>query len=816
MQNIESKKTRDTQLFSSDWFFHYGEIPALQAFSKETDQYEIVNLPHDWSVTFPFDKDADTYGSGGYVKAGIGWYKKLFTLSDQAKNKKILLHFEGAYMCAKVWLNGKLLGEHVYGYTPFEFDITNDIMFNEENIITVKIDNSLQPNSRWYSGSGITRDVWITVLNHVNIPTNGTYITSTLNNGSADVKVMTIIEALEQYAGKTASLITRFYDSDNKLVAEQEKEILLQGKQEVEQNITVTEPKLWSDVTPYLYKAVSIIKLEGYELDEYSTSFGIRSICFDPDKGFLLNGVSTKINGFCIHHDGGSLGAAVPRKVWERRLKIMKAMGANGVRVSHNPPDTAVLDLCDELGFLVMDEAFDEWKYMKSKALGSNTHESKGYSLWFQNNHEGDIKDMLYRDRNHPSIILWSIGNEIPEQTDPQGHLLARKLKGICHSIDPTRPVTLANDQIEAEPRKVTDEFLNELDVVGYNYVGRWRERAETLYDTDKRKYPNRCIIGSENPSAGGKRSQYIFEPDGSFWSRPYYTVPVEVGRLLRYTMTHDYVAGDYMWTGIDYLGEAHWPNRSANCGVIDTCGFIKDNYYFYKSIWTKEPMIYAYPHWNLDIEEGKVIPVICYTNCEYAELYLDGKSYGKKSHSYPYYGMTERWGHMDKIRYVPSTDDMFLSWDVPYIKGEIEVIGYNDGKEACRYQMKTTKAPAKLRLVAEDEFLKADRRDITHVTVSVLDEDGLIVPSAENRITVTVEGAAKLIGIDNGDSKSYDLFKGNEMNALGGKILCILQAGEKAGKVQIKVTSEGLESDVLMIDIYETNEVREENYENI
>jgi beta-galactosidase len=565
-------------------------------------------------------------------------------------------------------------------------------------------------------------------------------------------------------------------------------------QQNVLHHLSIPKPRLWSDKNPQLYRLIIELRVEDELVDIVETRFGIRSCEFDSEKGFLLNGERVKLNGVCLHHDGGCVGAAVPIKIWERRLKILKEMGANAIRCSHNPPDPGLLDLCDELGFLVMDEAFDEWRFLKGKAFGSNTHESRGYSEWFEQNYRDDLSAMVLRDRNHPSVIMWSIGNEIPEQTSPEGHLLARELIDICKKLDPTRLVTVACDQIEAEPRKATPEFLDTLDIVGYNYTGRWRSRAETLYDDDKRKYPHRLVLGTENSSTAGRRGFYGFKGELTEWSRPYYSMPVAVGKLLKYTMTHDYVAGDFMWTGVDYLGEAHWPHRSSNAGVLDTCGFPKDGYYFYKSIWNREtPMVHALPHWNIDAVPGTVIPVLCYTNCEYAEFLLNGKSYGKKAYAYPAYGMTEKYGHYDKPRRPVNTDDLFLAWDVPYEPGVLEVAGYNGGGEVCRFTSRTAGKPARLAAAADAGVIRADGRDIVHIEIRVEDAEGNFAASAENEISVSVSGAGRLLGLDNGRSDSHEIFSAGHMRAFSGMLLAIVQSNGEAGEITVEITGEGI-----------------------
>jgi beta-galactosidase len=377
-------------------------------------------------------------------------------------------------------------------------------------------------------------------------------------------------------------------------------------------------------------------------VDDYVTSFGVRTICFDADQGFSLNGQRIKINGVCLHHNGGCLGAAVPERVWERRLELLKAMGCNGIRTSHYPPAPELLDLCDRMGFLVMEEAFDEWEEGK---------EAYGYHDIFAEWAAADLQGMLHRDRNHPCVVLWSVGNEIPEQSRPEGVTILKQLVDVVHREDPTRPVTAACDNIAA-PLPTTEPFIALLDVVGYNYVDRWDERAERYYGVDRQRDPQRRMIGSENVSVGGVRGEYSLEMTGGWWP-PYHVRMIRAELLWKFTRSHDYVAGDFMWTGVDYLGEARWPHKNSSSGVLDLCGFPKDGYYFYQSQWTDEPMLHLLPHWTWPGREGEVIPVVCYTNCDSVELFVNGTSWGVKSFAFAHYGFDQSKGWAEQ-RFAP------------------------------------------------------------------------------------------------------------------------------------------------------------------
>lgn len=822
---LTGKDVRQKETFNLNWFFYLGEEEKTPG-DKDTAGYRPVKLPHDWSLEYPFDEAARSCGSGGYVRTGTGWYKKIFRVNpDAVKDGRAVLHFEGAYMLAQVWLNGQSLGRHVYGYTPFEWDITDLLKTDgSENVVDVKVDNSAQPNSRWYSGSGITRNVWICGMKDIHVAPYGVWIRQPEVSGKQaqihmETRVCVNHRNRASYEGTASeengeiTVETGIYAPDGSLCMQertaQSQQIAAGVREELLfcQDFLLESPVLWDTENPALYKAVTKIYKGGLLLDEVCTVTGFRNVRFDSSQGFLLNGVRVKLNGVCVHHDGGCAGAAVHPQIWERRLEKLKAMGVNAVRMSHNPPDPALLDLCDRMGLMVMDEAFDEWRIMKGKELGSNTHESRGYSEWFDSCHEEDMRLMLLRDRNHPSIIIWSIGNEVPDQTVPEGYLTARHLKSICRELDPERLVTQANDQICAEPRAAAEEFLNELDVVGYNYVDRWRTRAETLYDDDKRAHPDWCVIGTENGSLGGVRGEYLLDmkEKAGWWKMPYYSAPVKIGKLLHFTMTHDYVAGDFMWTGVDYLGEAHWPARSSSAGVLDTCGFEKDSYYFYQSIWKRpEPMAHLLPHWNPEVEEGTIIPVLGYTSCESAELFLNGKSYGRKAYAYPSYGMTERYGHFDKTPVPVNTDDLFLSWDVPYIPGYIELVGYMDGREAVRHTVRTAGEPAAVKLNCYRSEMKGDGLDIAQIEAEILDEHGNLCVQADIKLTFTVQGPGYAAAVDNGNPEGMESLRGSCIYAFHGRAYVIIQSDEtKNGDTcTVCVEAEGLPGAAVTVSI--------------
>ncbi len=592
------------------------------------------------------------------------------------------------------------------------------------------VDNSAQPNTRWYSGSGIYRHTWLLITDKVHVDQWRTFATTPhVSSDSSKVQIKTQVKN-EGKNNVRCTLSTSILDKEGNVVKNIESagEIQSGGELPFVHQLVVDNPKLWSVATPYRYRVQNIVKVQDSVVDNYELQVGIREVRFDPEKGCLLNGGHVKLNGVCLHHDAGCVGAAVPEAMWRRRLELLRDMGCNAIRTSHNPPAPEFLDICDELGFLVMDEAFDEWRRAKGQVR-------YGYHVDFDAWSERDVTSMVCRDRNHPSVVIWSAGNEVPDQLNPAGAVTLKRLTTLFHSLDPTRPVTVGCDQIAAEPRSVTPEFLAALDIVGYNYVDRWRERREKYYSSDKLAFPQRLVIGTESGAMGGVRGGY-------FTGRG---VNTDVEQLWKFVKTYDYVIGDFMWTGIDYLGEARWPSRSASSGVIDTCGFKKDGYFFYQSQWTAKPMVHLFPHWNWQGREGQVIAVTCYTNCDTVELFLNGKSFGVKGYSFPRYGMSGRYGNFSAgFRRTRTTADLHLTWDVPYAAGTLRAVGTRNGSVVCTEEISTTSAPAAIGLAIDRGIIAADRQDVAHVTVQVKDDLGCMVPTADNEVVFRNRGRGK------------------------------------------------------------------------
>jgi len=795
------RRIRDS--FDFGWKFSRGDFPGAQQPAFADAAWRSLDLPHDWSIEGPFAQNEPSAGAGACAPTGIGWYRKRFRVPAAYQGRNVSIEFDGVYQNGEVWINGHYLGKRPFGYIGFACDITPYLNWSGENVAAVKVDNSRQPSSRYYTGSGIYRHAWLVAVNPTHVAQWGTFVTTPrVAKEAAAVYAKTRVRNTNASAS-ACTLTSAILDRAGKLVhsAEVSQEIAAGDEYEFSQELSVVNPNLWSVTDPYLYKLRSSVRVGTRVVDEYETPFGVREALFDADKGFLLNGERVKLNGVCLHHEGGSVGAAVPERVWERRFEVLKQMGCNAIRTSHNPAAPEYLDLCDRMGFLVMNEVFDEWKFSKPQVHGN------GYSLYYDEWHERDVTDFVRRDRNHPSVVLWSCGNEIGDQLTPRGVELLRDLLNIFHREDPTRFVTAACDDIVAEPRGTPAEFLNLLDVVGYNYVDRWRERKELYYSVDKEAHPNWRMIGTESSGVGGARGDYrgMLPPDAAQAAAVAAPPAGRMGRrgfggldteqLWKFVRTHDYVAGDFMWTGIDYIGESGWPNRGSAAGCIDSCGFPKDGFYFYQSQWTVKPMLHLFPHWNWKGREGQFLTVACYTNCDSVELFLNGKSVGAKGYAFPRFGQgraTPSWQPQSPSA-IKTTSDLHLAWDVPYEPGALKAVGIKNGQPAVEVEIATTGDPAALLLSVDRDAIRADRRDVAHVTVKVVDAEGRMHPDAAHEIAFEIQGPARLIGVDNGDMSNQEDFKGARKKAFHGMCLAIVQSTAAAGRIQVTATAPGL-----------------------
>jgi beta-galactosidase len=779
--------------FDRQWRFSLGDPTGAHEPSFDDRGWRELDLPHDWSIEGAFAQDAPAKGNGAYLPTGIGWYRKSFALPRSSAGKKIVIEFDGIYQRSEVWINGFRLGMRPYGFISFAYDLTPHLApAGRLNSIAVRVDNSLQPNCRWYSGSGIYRHTWLTMTDPLHIAQWGVYVrTPSITSQSAIIEVATRIMN-ERKHDAAFELLTEVLDPDGQVVQQAKAARSIAESQEeiVPATLTVPSPALWAPSTPRLYQLRSTVGVRDAPIDVEMTTFGIRDVQFDIDRGLLLNGEHIKMNGVCLHGDGGAVGAAVPERLWERRLELLQEMGCNAIRLSHNPPAPELLDLLDRKGFLVMDEAFDEWKQPKGQTP------QYGYHKYFNELSERDLTAMIERDRNHPSIVIWSAGNEIPDQTDPKGPATLRRLKEIIQRSDTTRPITAACDQIAAEPKAALPGFLEELDVVGYNYVDRWRDRREKYYSIDRHAYPRRRFIGTESVAAYGARGAYTMDQSNELFFERASNTEIEVEQLQKFIQDYDYVSGDFIWTGIDYLGEARWPNKLAATGPLDTCGFKKDNFYFYQSLWTDEPVLHLSPHWNWSGREGKVIPVTCFTNCDTVELFLNGQSLGVKGFAFPRPGMSRTYGHYPpRARALQTTADLHLAWDVPYAPGALTAKGTKNGRPVQEVEVHTTGPAAKLQLSVDRTHIQTSRTDVAHITVRILDSNGRVVPTANDPIQFTLHGEGRILGVDNGRPDSHEPYKASARDAFNGMALVLLQSTGRPGTMTLSAQSPALSS---------------------
>ena len=720
----------------------------------------------------PFDPTSPAGEGGGYLNGGIGWYRKTFDTPAEAKGRRTWIEFDGAYMDSDVWLNGQHLGRHPYGYTSFYYDLTDALKPEGKNVLAVRLDVD-QPCSRWYSGAGIFRHVRLVAVKPVHVAHWGTCVTTpSILPGEAEVKIATRVEnkgdkpaevqLWTEVIGPDAKVMRPAGDPPTQTVAAGEEATFVQ-------KVTVKQPMLWSPDQPQLYRATSQLSVAGETVDFTTTNFGIRTVEFTKQNGMLINGRRVQVKGVCDHHDLGCLGSAANRRTIQRQLEILKGMGCNAIRTSHNPPDPALLDLCDAMGFVVMDEAFDEWK---------NNKTPHGYGRFFDEWSEPDLVSMLRRDRNHPSIVLWSIGNEIPEQDAKNGYAMSKRLVDICRREDPTRLTTSACSSPGGANRT---GFAKPLGVFGINYnIG--------AYQQFKDKYK---LIGSETASALSTRGEYGLTEgkDGKLHIQrefdhqvtsyelvgPGWGYNAETGLLA--IMHSPWVAGEFVWTGFDYIGEPtpyRWPSRSSYFGIVDLAGFPKDRYYFYRSVWRPEPLVHLLPHWNWTGWEGKEIPVWAATNCDSVELFLNGKSLGEKK--------------LDRDH------SLHVEWLVPYSAGKLKAVGKTGGKEVASDEIRTVGKAKRLVLVPDRAKIHADGEDLSFVTVQVVDDQGSVCPGASNMVQFHISGPATIAGVDDGNPICHEPFKADKHSVFHGLGLAVVKSNHEAGKITLRAEAEGLE----------------------
>jgi beta-galactosidase len=788
---IAQERLARTSSFNSGWKFFLGDVPASDSGYNDAN-WRQLDLPHDWSIELPFDSTSPTGTGGGALRGGTGWYRKTFTLPATEKGKQIAVLFDGVYRNSEVWINGHYLGKRPNGYISFQYDLTPYVHFGREaNVIAVKADNSQQPNSRWYSGSGIYRNVWLIATHPIHMAQWGTYVTTpdvSDERATVQLQLTVTVPPGKNRAGISAHTIV--YNNLGKAVASASSSLPSSQDTLVTavQQLTVHHPSLWSVEQPYLYKAVTTLVADGKTVDRYTTPFGIRYFSFYADKGFFLNGQHVKITGVCNHHDLGCLGTAVNTRALERQLQILKDMGINGIRTSHNPPAPELLDLCDKMGFIVMDEAFDMWRQQKT---------TYDYHLDFDNWYKQDLTDQVVRDRNHPSVFIWSVGNEIQEQwkkgNDTSGAGILRTLQSIVKSLD-NRPTVTANNEVN--PGNVLLQ-ANVTDLIGYNYNHqKWDARA--VHNTWGRK----PFIVTESVSALQTRGRYDMPSDSIRRWPARWDLPVENANpdltcsayencsspwgsthieTLKQFLKNDNISGMFVWTGFDYIGEPTpypWPARSSYFGIVDLAGFPKDVYYLYQSLFTRKNVLHLFPHWNW--ATGQTIDLWAYyNNADEVELFINGQSQGiRKKHG----------------------DDMHVMWRVKYVPGTVKAISRKNGKVVATATIRTAGAPAKIILTADKTTIAANGHDLSFVTVKVVDKEGNLVPSAQHLIRFALKGAGSLAGVDNGCQTDLSSFKANSKKAFNGLALAVIQSKKQAGPITLSATADGLEGTSVVI----------------
>jgi beta-galactosidase len=782
---------RQRTSIDSAWRFTLGDPPGAEKPGFDDHGWRVLAVPHDWSIEGTPRQDAPGAGRVGYFPTGVGWYRRTVRMPAAARRQQVWLEFDGVYMNSTVWVNGAEVGKRPYGYVSFAYDITGQLT-SGDNLIAVRVDNSAQPNSRWYSGSGIYRHVWLSSVDSLHIGHWGVSIaTPRADSAGAEIAVRTRLEN-DRRAPRRGVLRSVVLDGTRE-VARVDSPFTLTGGQRVElqQRMELRSPRLWSVEHPNLYVLRSTVLEGNHPIDTLTTTFGVRSAAFDKNMGFLLNGRQVKLRGVNLHHDGGAVGAAVPSRIWENRLRSLKAMGVNAIRTSHNPPAPEFLDLCDRLGFLVMAEAFDEWTFGKVDG---------GYHRYFAEWGDRDVTDFVQRDRNHPSIVLWSAGNEIGEQTSDSGVKVLRHLLDLFHREDPTRPVTTGNDQIHADGHPALDAFLGAEDVVGYNYVDRWHERREIFAEQDRHDHPDWKMVGTESGSIFQSFAErYSLGADSEVPRANYTTGMLQVERLWKWITMRDYFAGDFMWTGVDYLGESTWPFKGFPSGVLDITGRPKDSYFLYQSLWTDQPVLHLLPHWNWPGREGQTIPVLAYTNCSAVELFLNGHSLGEKRIEFPAQGTSGGWNTYALPRVAATTNDLHLSWDVPYQPGTLRAVGRKRDGSSCQTAEVRTAGPAvALRLCTDRDTVSLNPNDVALLRFEIIDSSGTIVPAAANVVHVSVSGGS-VIALDNGDLQDHEPYQSPSRRAFNGRGLAILRPAGR-GALRVTATATGLRDATMTI----------------
>lgn len=804
----------ERQLWDAQWRFALADSPEMAQLSYDDSAWRVLNLPHDWAIEGNFYVKNPSGAVGGALPGGVGWYRKRLMLTDNNEHSRYVLHFDGAFMNTSVYVNGKLVGIRPYGFIGFGFDITPFLNKKGENVVAVRIDNAQQPNCRWYTGCGIYRHVYLLRSDEVRLAQWGVQVLPVLKGRGANITLNSTIESFATQARKL-SLKQMVYDAEGRCVAQSTTPCVAhEGKNTVSQKIKMTNVKLWWPHAPYIYKVVSQL-IDGKKVhDRDTTTMGLRNIAFDAKTGFAINGRNTKLNGVCLHGDLGCLGSAINEDALYRQLRMMKDMGANAIRCSHNPPAPELLHMCDTMGLMVMDEAFDQWRTGKTQF---------DYALFFDKWAEKDITDMVLRDRNHPSIILWSIGNEVLEQwntdknqgvdlddvnillnnaRDPSrladnkelsdNSKITRWLADIVRRNDPSRLITAGCNETSPNNHLFKSGAI---DVIGFNYHSKQVAKVPE-------NFPGKPFLLSESVSALQTRGFYAMPSDSirrlPGKRRPFidtsFLCSAYDNSCTSWSATHEatwdvvkhtpFCSGQFIWTGFDYIGEPtpfNFPARSSYFGIVDLAGFPKDAYYLYQSEWTNKTVLHLFPHWNW--MPGQTIDLWCYyNNADEVELFVNGQSRGvkRKANEHEYHVM----------------------WRERFEPGTVRVVSRKAGRQVAERTVNTAAQPHHLRLTPNRKTLLANGRSLVFITVEVVDKDGNLCPWAENEVFFSLNGHASIAGVDNGSPFSLERFKDNRRKAFFGKCLVVVQAGNDEGEVNLKAKSIGLEDAELKLEI--------------
>ena len=801
--SLSTRAQRNEQLLEEGWRFTKGDVTDAATPGFDDSRWESVTVPHDWAIYGPFSRENDlqnvavtqnfetqasikTGRTGGLPYVGVGWYRTTF---DTKPDQEVTLVFDGAMSEARVYVNGQEAYFWPCGYNSFYCNVTRLINPDgRNNTLAVRLENRPQ-SSRWYPGAGLYRNVHVITTNRIHIPVWGTQITTP--HVADDYASVCLRTSVENSGQKELTLVTEILSPEGKTVATKENKGFINHGQPFTQNFIVERPALWSPESPSLYRAVTKVYVEDKLTDTYTTRFGIRSIEYVADKGFYLNGKLRKFQGVCNHHDLGPLGAAINVKALRHQLTLLKDMGCDAIRTAHNMPAPELVALCDEMGFMMMIEPFDEWDIAKC---------DNGYHRFFNEWAERDMVNMLRHYRNHPCVVMWSIGNEVPTQCSPEGYKVAKFLQDICHREDPTRPVTCGMDQVDCV---LDNGFAAMLDIPGFNYrAHRYTEAYERL--------PQNLVLGSETSSTVSSRGVYKFpaqrKADAKYDDHQSSSYDLEYCSWsnipdMDFALADDYnwTLGQFVWTGFDYLGEPSpydtdaWPNHSSMFGIIDLASIPKDRYYLYRSLWNRnEETLHILPHWNWEGHEGEKVPVFVYTNYSSAELFVNGKSYGKQTKN----------NQTVENRYR-------LMWhDVVYEPGEVKVIAYDrNGKAMAEKVIRTAGKPHHIELSTPHHTLNADGKDLAYVTLRIVDKDGNLCPTDGRLVNFNVKGAGRYRASANGDPTCLDLFHLPRMHAFNGMLTVILQASKEAGTMELKASAKGLKSGSIQIDVKSLNQ---------